>query len=126
MSWQTLESTAGRPAVGGTRSNEIFGSVQADPEIDSEAFLSAAADGGKFPPPASNTPAIILPKTRGVRMQKSLAETILKVITAGEKAGFTLEQMIELLERGLTVESLLRVIEWRLSPPVLSRARRDG
>ena len=52
-------------------------------------------------------------------MQRSLAETIQKVITAGQEAGFTLDQMIELLEKGFTVESLLRMIEWRLSPPVV-------
>jgi hypothetical protein len=52
-------------------------------------------------------------------MQRSLAETIQKVVTAGQEAGFTLDQMIELLEKGVTVESLLRLIEWRLSLPVV-------
>ena len=52
-------------------------------------------------------------------MPRTLEETIQKVITAGQQAGFTLDQMIELLQKGLTVESLLRLIEWRLSPPVV-------
>jgi len=47
----------------------------------------------------------------------SLQESIFKLAMAGEQAGFTVEQMIQLLNSGLTVESLLRLIEWRLSPP---------
>jgi hypothetical protein len=53
-------------------------------------------------------------------MQKSLTETIHKLIIAGrEQAGFTLEQMIDLLDKGVAVEGLLRLIEWRLYPPVV-------
>ena len=33
---------------------------------------------------------------------------------AGEQAGFTLEQMIDLLNDGLSAETLLELIAWRL------------
>jgi len=45
----------------------------------------------------------------------SIAASVFKLAVAGEQAGFTLEQMIELLNAGLTVESLLRMIERRLA-----------
>jgi hypothetical protein len=48
-----------------------------------------------------------------------LTETIHELVIAGEQAGFILEQMIDLLDKGVTVEGLLRLIEWRLSPPVV-------
>jgi len=41
----------------------------------------------------------------------SIAASIFKLAVAGEQAGFTLEQMIELLNAGLTAESPLRMIE---------------
>jgi hypothetical protein len=44
----------------------------------------------------------------------SLVLAISKLAAAGEKAGFTLEQMIELLDRGLEVETLLDLICMRL------------
>jgi len=34
---------------------------------------------------------------------------------AGEQAGFTTEQMIDLLHDGLPVETLLELIVWRLT-----------
>lgn len=37
-----------------------------------------------------------------------------KLAVAGEKAGFTIEQMIDLLNSGLAVETLLELIAWRL------------
>ena len=40
----------------------------------------------------------------------SLVRTISKLAAAGEQAGFTLEQMIDLLDQGLEVESLLELI----------------
>ena len=43
-----------------------------------------------------------------------LMTAIGKLAIAGEQAGFTLEQMIEMLNAGLTVESLLELIAWRL------------
>lgn len=37
-----------------------------------------------------------------------------KLAVAGEQAGFTIEQMIDLLDSGLAVETLLELIAWRL------------
>jgi hypothetical protein len=45
----------------------------------------------------------------------SLVAAIGKLAMAGEQAGFTIEQMIELLNSGLTVATLLDLIEWRLN-----------
>jgi hypothetical protein len=44
----------------------------------------------------------------------SLLAAVGKLAIAGEQAGFSLEQMIELLDQGLTVETLLDLISWRL------------
>ena len=44
----------------------------------------------------------------------SLVLAISKLAAAGEQAGFTLEQMIELLNLGLGVDALLELICWRL------------
>jgi len=51
----------------------------------------------------------------------SLVRAIGKLAMAGEQAGFTIEQMIDLLDAGLAVETLLELIAWRLdgSPSVL-------
>ena len=51
---------------------------------------------------------------------------VYKLAIAGEQAGFSLEQMIQMLNAGITVETLLHLIEWRLgevvpSPPRPSR-----
>jgi len=43
---------------------------------------------------------------------------IAKLVVAGEQAGFTVEQMIQLLETGASVEVLLDLIELRLFPDV--------
>jgi hypothetical protein len=43
-----------------------------------------------------------------------LVSGIAKLATIGQQAGFTVEQMIGLLEAGLTVEGLVDLIEWRL------------
>jgi hypothetical protein len=45
----------------------------------------------------------------------SLIAAIHKLAMAGEDAGFTLEQMIELLNSGLSVENLIELIAWRLN-----------
>jgi len=50
----------------------------------------------------------------------SLVLAISKLAVAGEQAGFTLEQMIELLNDGLTVATLLELIAWRLHGAPLS------
>jgi len=39
---------------------------------------------------------------------------IARLVLAGEQAGFTVEQMIQLLQTGTSVEVLLSMIEWRL------------
>jgi len=44
----------------------------------------------------------------------SLVSAIGKLAIAGEQAGFSVEQMIRLLDEGLTVETLLDLISWRL------------
>jgi hypothetical protein len=59
----------------------------------------------------------------------SLVLAISKLAADGEQAGFTLEQMIDLLDHGLEVETLLDLICLRLHPavttaePVVSRYR---
>jgi hypothetical protein len=42
-----------------------------------------------------------------------------KLAVAGEQAGLSVEQMIRLLNDGLAVETLLELIPWVLSWPVL-------
>ena len=44
----------------------------------------------------------------------ALVTAIRKLAIAGEQAGFSLEQMIDLLNAGLSVETLLDLIAWRL------------
>jgi hypothetical protein len=44
----------------------------------------------------------------------SLILAISRLAVAGEQAGFTVEQMIDLLDSGLEVEALLEVIGMRL------------
>jgi hypothetical protein len=43
-----------------------------------------------------------------------------KLVLAGEKVGFTVEQMIQLLQTGSSVEALLLMIESRLHPTTAS------
>ena len=49
----------------------------------------------------------------------SLVLAISKLAAAGEQAGFTLEQMIDLLDTGLEVENLLELICMRLNPAAM-------
>jgi hypothetical protein len=51
-------------------------------------------------------------------LNTSLEIGIAKLALAGEQAGFSLEQMIELLNEGLTVGSLIDLIQWRLTEHV--------
>jgi len=44
----------------------------------------------------------------------SAAQAVYKLTSAGEQAGFTVEEMIQMLNAGITVETLLHLIEWRL------------
>lgn len=59
---------------------------------------------------------------KGLMDKPSLTVAIGKLAIAGEEAGFTLEQMIELLDDGLTVETLLDLISWRLNAAYLPPA----
>ena len=45
----------------------------------------------------------------------SVAATVYKLALAGEQAGFTLEEMIAMLNTGITVQTLLGLIEVRLA-----------
>jgi len=54
-------------------------------------------------------------------MEPSLKASFYKLATAGEKAGFSLESMIFLLNAGLTVENLLDLIEQRLTGQKLAK-----
>ena len=47
-----------------------------------------------------------------------------KLVLAGEQAGFTVEQMIQILQTGASVEALLHMIESRLSPVAPSSSSR--
>jgi hypothetical protein len=42
---------------------------------------------------------------------------ISKLAVAGEQSGFSLEQKIQLLDSGLSVESLIELIAWRFEHP---------
>jgi len=46
--------------------------------------------------------------------EASLQIAIEKLAVAGEQAGLSVEQMIDLLSSGLTVATLLELIAWRL------------
>jgi hypothetical protein len=48
--------------------------------------------------------------------QINLMRAIAKLVLAGEQAGFTVEQMIQLLQTGTSIEVLLSMLEWRLLP----------
>jgi len=55
-------------------------------------------------------------RLKGDGMEKpSLGESIRKLAVAGEQAGFTIEQMIELLTAGLGVAQLIALIDWKLN-----------
>jgi hypothetical protein len=44
----------------------------------------------------------------------SIAGVVFKLAVAGEQVGFTVEEMMRLLNAGVTVEILLTLIEWKL------------
>jgi hypothetical protein len=46
--------------------------------------------------------------------RQSLQIAVEKLAIAGEEAGFSLDQMIKLLNAGLSLEALLVLIAWRL------------
>lgn len=47
----------------------------------------------------------------------TLLAGIAKLAKAGEQAGFTVEQLIALLNAGVGVEGLIELIAWRLEQP---------
>lgn len=47
----------------------------------------------------------------------TLTSGIAKLAMTGQQAGFSIEQMIQLLNAGLTVETLVDLIAWRLEQP---------
>jgi hypothetical protein len=58
--------------------------------------------------------------------QPTLIRAVEKLAQAGEQAGFSVEDMIRMLNTGLTVETLLDIIERSLqaSPPEMPRSSR--
>ena len=48
----------------------------------------------------------------------SIAASVFKLAVAGEQAGFTVEQIIDLFHAGVSVESLLELIELKLTHPL--------
>ena len=50
----------------------------------------------------------------GILERSSLVTATGKLAIAGDQSGFGVEQMIRLLDEGLTVETLLDIISWRL------------
>jgi hypothetical protein len=52
-------------------------------------------------------------------MEKPGIIAIEKLVLAGEEAGFSVEQMIQILQTGVSIEALLCMIEWRLCPPAM-------
>jgi hypothetical protein len=58
---------------------------------------------------------ILVTQVRRAKVEKeSLTVAIGKLAIAGEQAGFTVEHTIQLLNSGLTVETLIELIAWRL------------
>ena len=55
----------------------------------------------------------------------SVAAAVFKLARAGEQAGFTIQQMIALLNGGVGVASLLTLIEWKLSHAPVSSDKPD-
>lgn len=46
--------------------------------------------------------------------KQSLRSAVEKLALAGEQAGFTIDQMIQMLNIGISVEALIMLILWRL------------
>jgi hypothetical protein len=62
-------------------------------------------------------------RLKGGAVQQPITTAIERLVLAGEQAGFSVEQMIQLLETGASADALLSLIEMRLfpSPPRSSR-----
>ena len=57
---------------------------------------------------------------RGDLVKEPIVVTVSKLALAGEQAGFSIEEMIDLLQLGLTVETMLHLIEQRLETPTVA------
>jgi hypothetical protein len=55
-------------------------------------------------------------KSGAKMVSESRVNAIRKLAVAGEHAGFSLEQMIQLLNSGMSAVALLDLIDWRLDP----------
>jgi hypothetical protein len=53
---------------------------------------------------------------RGGKRSRYLSSAIEKLVRAGEQAGFSVEEMIEMLNAGVSVGALLDMISYSLSP----------
>ena len=53
-------------------------------------------------------------------MEQPDVKTIRKLIDAGQQAGFSVDQMIDLLEAGLSIATLIELIDWRLAPNTIA------
>ena len=60
------------------------------------------------------------PRLEGLVLSPSGVNAVWKLANAGERAGLSLEQMIELLNSGMSVVALLDLITWRLDYPETS------
>jgi len=58
--------------------------------------------------------SLAFPKRGWEMATPSLENSICKLAMAGEQVGFSVEQMIWMLNAGVTLEGLLGLIEWRL------------
>ena len=59
---------------------------------------------------------MILSENGGDMESQLQVNAIRKLAAAGEQAGFSLDQMIQLLNSGMSVVTLLDLIAWRLGP----------
>lgn len=63
-------------------------------------------------------PISLIYASRGETVEQPILMTAIeKLVRAGKQAGFSVEQMIQMLQTGVDVETLLQMIERRLSPP---------
>ena len=46
--------------------------------------------------------------------RSALRQSIRKLAMAGEQAGFTVEQMMQLLKEGVDIKTLISLIEWKI------------
>jgi len=107
-------------SVIGTRLAELFLCI---PSLDRVRGLARWCDLShrerfRLMPHSSNSS-----KGVGDMENPSLVLAISKLAVAGEQAGFTLEQMIDLLDAGVEVETLLELIGLRLYGVRSARAR---